>query len=311
MVKISAFVVLRLITTVAGWISSSRITHPHPLLSQRYDGPSSQRRQAVPSSSESSDDESSPVPKDIQSTIQNIATELWVSRDALDRVASVTPGGPLQGEMPLPSNIRFKDRFAYFLEEAERGDARAQHSAGLLLWNGFGSVDVDPEASAKWHAAAAVQGNVDALAVFGGCLRTGTGVGKNKNIALGLHCIEYAASVGNPSGVNKKAALFESNDDWFGASRLYEQCHDDEATRKNALLLFNWGYCLVNGNGVERNVQFGERIWKEAVDMSPDEGSEEAAYFLYEQYVRDDVVEARRWLEISAELGYQEAMELM
>ena len=253
------------------------------------------------------------IPSDIKSAIHNIAVDLWGDQSALDKVITVTDGiDPLQGEMQLPSDIPITDRYAYFLIEAKRGDARAQHSLGLLMWNGFGSVDIDPEASARWHAAAAVQGNIDALAVFGGCLRTGTGVGKhNKNIALGLKCIEYAASVGNPSGVNKKGAMLESNDDWFNAAHLYEKHCIDKSTRNNALILFNWGYCLVNGNGVERDAQAGETIWKEAVDMAPDEGSEEAAYFLYEQCVRDDIGEARRWLEISAELGYQEAIALI
>lgn len=310
MARVSALWALYFILAkVAGadaWLSSGFKLFRHPrLLSQRYDG--FRRRQAVASETESSDNEA-PIPEDLQSAIQDIAIELWGSENALTRVAT---GGALQGEMPLPPNIATEQRYFYFLDEAEHGDARAQQSVGLLLWNGFGSVDIDPEASARWHAAAAIQGNIDAIAVLGGCIRTGTGVGKKKNVALGLKCINYAASAGSPSGVNKKAVLLESSGDWFGAARLYEQFYNDETTRKNALLLFNWGYCLVNGNGVEQNIDAGESLWKQAVDMAPDEGSEEAAYFLYEQYVREVKQEARRWLEISAELGYQEAVELI
>ena len=291
------------ISVAKGWIFSS----------SQLSAPLRRRQEAALFASESSDDgQSSMIPSDIKSAIHNIAVDLWGDQSALDKVATDDDIDPLQGEMKLPSKIPITERYAYFLEEAKRGDARAQHSVGLLLWNGFASVGIDPEASARWHAAAAVQGNIDALAVFGGCLRTGIGVGKhNKNIALGLKCIEYAASVGNPSGVNKKGAMLESNDDWFNAAQLYEKHCIDKSTRNNALLLFNWGYCLVNGNGVEQDTQAGETIWKESVDMAPDEGSEEAAYFLYEQCVRDDIGEARRWLEISAELGYQEAIALI
>lgn len=304
--RISTFATLCLVTisVAEGWIWTS----------SRLSAPSRRRQEAALFASECSDDGQSPkIPDDIKSAIQNIAVDLWGGQSVLDKLLTVTGGiDPLQGEMKLPSNIPITERYAYFLEKAERGDARAQHSVGLLLWNGFGLVGVDPEASARWHAAAAVQENFDALAVFGGCLRTGTGVGKhNKNIALGLKCIEYAASIGNPSGVNKKAALLESNDDWSNAAHLYERHSNDKSTRNNALLLFNWGYCLVNGNGVGQDIRAGETRWKEAVDMAPDEGSEEAAYFLYEQYARDDIGEARKWLEISAELGYQEAMELV
>lgn len=57
--------------------------------------------------------------------------------------------------------------------------------------------------------------------------------------------------------------------------------------------------------------EVGESLWRESVDMAPDEGSEKASFFLYEQYERDDKGEARKWLEMSAELGYPEAVELL
>jgi TPR repeat protein len=215
--------------------------------------------------------------------------------------------------MPLPSSIPISQRFSYFEQQAQKGDPRAQHSIGLLLWNGFTSsteqTSIDPEASAVWHAAAALQGNLDALAVFGGCLRTGTGVGKCKNIALGLRCIEYSASVGNPSGVNKKGAMMESNDDYFGAMRLYRECYEDESKRTNALLLFNLGYCLIHGDGVDNDVEEGEKIWRYAVVLAPEEGSEEAAWFLYQQYSeRVDMEKARHYLDIAADLGLEDAV---
>ena len=220
-----------------------------------------------------------------------------------------------QGEMSLPSSVPISQRYSHFMQHARKGDPRAQHSVGLLLWNGFAASEtmdamISPEASAKWHAAAAVQGNVDAVAVLGGCLRTGSGVGACKNIAFGLRCIEYAASVGNPSGVNKKAAMMESNDDFLGAMRLYRECYDDELTKRmNALLLFNLGYCLVHGDGNDCNdVEAGEQLWRVAVNMAPEEGSEEAAWFLYQQFAaRDDENMARKFLTVAADLGHQDA----
>ena len=222
-----------------------------------------------------------------------------------------------QGEMPLPSSIPYSERFSYFIQAANKGDPRAQHSVGLLLWNGFASssteedaATIDPAASARWHAAAAIQGNLDALAVFGGCLRTGKGVGKCKNIALGLRCIEFAASVGNPSGVNKKAALMEANDDYLTAMKLYRECYDDESKRINALLLFNLGYCLIHGEGIDHNIEEGEQLWKDSVELAPEEGSEESAWFLYQQYSeRRDSNMAKRYLNIAADLGLEDAVD--
>ena len=287
------------------------------------------------------------IPHDISCAVRSIAKELWAgsesktldtvmmtdhnsSRDEDDSMILVCNQN-YQGEMPLPSSICTKQRFAYFMQKAKEGDPRAQHSIGLLLWNGFAAsssektfdlddannATIDPDASARWHAAAAVQGNIDALAVFGGCLRTGTGVvvvgnKKCKNISLGLRCIEYAASIGNPSGINKKAAMMESNDDYHGAMRLYRECYQDETKRINALLLFNLGYCLVHhGEGINRNddVEEGEQFWKSSVERAPEEGAEEAAWFLYQQYSsrRDTKKMASYYLNVAADLGLEDA----
>ena len=263
------------------------------------------------------------LPPDISCDVCSIAEELWDDSESLGSVLMsrsecnsdiIICHPDYQGEMSLPSSIPISQRFSYFEQQAQKGDPRAQHSIGLLLWNGFTSsteqTQIDPEASARWHAAAAVQGNLDALAVFGGCLRTGTGVGKYKSIALGLRCIEYAASIGNPSGVNKKGAMMESNDDYSGAMRLYRECYEDESKRTNALLLFNLGYCLIHGEGVNRDVEEGEKLWRDAVALAPEEGSEEAAWFLYQQYSeRGDVLKARQCLDIAASLGLDDAIE--
>ena len=267
------------------------------------------------------------LPPDISCDVWSAAENLWGSPESLGSVlvsrsdhfidqssrSDIICNADYQGEMSLPSSIPLSQRFSYFEQQSLKGDPRAQHSIGLLLWNGFTSsteqTPIDPEASARWHAAAAVQGNLDALAVFGGCLRTGTGVGKYKSIALGLRCIEYSASIGNPSGVNKKGAMMESNDDYFGAMRLYRECYEDESKRTNALLLFNLGYCLIHGEGVDHDVDEGEKLWRDAVALAPEEGSEEAAWFLYQQYSeRGDVVKARQYLDIAADLGLEDAV---
>ena len=278
------------------------------------------------------DDHFITLPSDIACDVRLIAEQLFGNAESLDAVMvndnniitaqdDYETSGTLschedyQGEMPLPSSIPYSERFSYFMQAADKGDPQAQHSVGLLLWNGFASSKeedatiIDPAASARWHAAAAVQGNLDALAVFGGCLRTGTGVGKCKNIALGLRCIEFAASVGNPSGVNKKAALMEANDDYSTAMKLYRECYEDTSKRKNALLLFNLGYCLIHGEGIDHNIEEGEQLWKDAIKLAPEEGSEESAWFLYQQYSeRRDSNMAKHYLDIAADLGHEDAV---
>lgn len=232
--------------------------------------------------------------------IKLIAQELWKGGEI--PVLSSTEGCVLEGEAELIDGVAFPERAEYFRREALRGCPKSQHSYGLLLWSGFGSVQRDDEVSAKFHAAAASQHHLDGMAVLGGCLRSGTGV--KQNVALGLNIIEYCASTGNPTGVNKKAALLESNDDDFGAVKLYEDSF--KSGRVNALLLFNLGWCLVNGRGVnQKDTGRGVLLWKEAARKAPDEGSEEASWYLYEEFRRDNPKEAQEWLELAEELGYK------
>ena len=70
------------------------------------------------------------------------------------------------------------------------------------------------------------------------------------------------------------------------------------------------GYCLIHGEGVDRDVEEGEKLWRDAVALAPEEGSEEAAWFLYQQYSeRGDVLKARQCLDIAASLGLDDAIE--
>jgi hypothetical protein len=93
---------------------------------------------------------------------------------------------------------------------------------------------------------------------------------------LGLKLIEFCANQWNPTGVNKKAALLETNDDWSGAVNLYEECLANGKT--NALLLLNLGYCQVHGLGIpSKNPDHGIELWQTAASMAPDQGSDEMA----------------------------------
>jgi hypothetical protein len=247
------------------------------------------------------------VPTDIHEKVLTVARDLW-GTEAIP--ALPTNLLPCEGEAKLPPGSSFSDRAEQFRQEAVQGCPIAQHSYGLLLWSGFGGVTRDADASARWHAAAAAQNHLDGMAVLGGCLRTGTGIKKSNksNSSLGVRLIDYCASQHNPTGVNKKAALLvETNLDERGAADLYQACWNRE--KINALLLFNLGWCFVNGEGVDRkDASRGETLWRDAAAMAPDEGSEEAAWFLYEQYKRNDPKEANQWLQLAADLGYDEAV---
>ena len=245
-----------------------------------------------------------------------------------------------EGEATLEPNISFSERCSYFKDKAiHTGCPAAQHSYGLLLWNGYSTTTTtttttttigssnssprnsnsartsansasrsDARLSAKFHSAAALQHHIDGLAIMGGIIRTGTGIPKKfKNNELGIKIINYCAALGNPAGINKKAALFEASDNYMEAVQLYENSIVNG--RINALLLFNLGWCLIHGLGVvnkKKDAIRGRQLWKEAVALAPDQGSEEAAWFLYKEYERDDPTEAQHWYDIAIDLGYYE-----
>mmetsp|Transcript_48534 Transcript_48534/g.117407 ORF Transcript_48534/g.117407 Transcript_48534/m.117407 type:complete len:343 (+) Transcript_48534:72-1100(+) len=259
------------------------------------------------------------IPNDLYREIQSVAQSLWkdtnpafaipnhISPEDLESTRNEYEARTYRGEATLPKDVPYSERGEYFREQAMlHGCPKAQHSYALLLWNAFGGVRRDARASARFHAAAALQHNLDAVAVLGGCLRTGTGV--RRNVVLGLSLIDFSASNGNPSGVNKKAALLESNGDDVGAFRLYQEGYDENDLLSNALLGFNLGWCYVHGTGVPKDVDRGIQLWKEAAEMAPDEGSEEAAYHLSMEFSRDNPVEASTWLDLAADLGLEEAI---
>ena len=63
------------------------------------------------------------------------------------------------------------------------------------------------------------------------------------------------------------------------------------------------------GIGVEKDRTKAVSFWEDASSMAPDEGSEEAAWNLYQEYKRDDPKKAQPWLDLAVDLGYDEALE--
>ena len=130
------------------------------------------------------------------------AAALAISTLSLPAPDHATVAGelPLQGEHAFSSDD-YSGRFAEAEEAAFAGDSRAQQTLGLLLFAGVGGCEVDVRHSAYWHAAAAAQGNLDALATLGGCVRRGVGAAQDE--ATGVALIRAAAAAGSPVGLCK------------------------------------------------------------------------------------------------------------
>ena len=129
-----------------------------------------------------------------------------------------------------------------------------------------------------------------------------------------MSLIEAAAAAGSPVGLTELGVLYDegasglAQDSWR-ACQLFEQA----AATKSALGLFNHGWSLFHGIGTSRDVEAGLESWAAAVAFAPDDGSEEAAYFLYDE--RKCMSEAQvakyrpgKCLKLSAALGYEKAV---
>lgn len=122
---------------------------------------------------ESTDDDTI-IPSNLCNEILPIATSSWNGKAIPSSLNSANEDVTIQeSESYLPCGIDWSARTQYFFRQAEiKGCPKAQHSIALMYWNEYGGIQQDPALSAKWHAAAAIQGHLDGIALLGGILRT-------------------------------------------------------------------------------------------------------------------------------------------
>lgn len=96
---------------------------------------------------------------------------------------------------------KLADSFAYFLQAARQGDARAQLQVGFCYEEGLG-VDKDYNMAASWYKASAENGNTQAMKNLGQMLEYGAGINEDWKEAAKWY--ERAANAGH---VDAMAAL--------------------------------------------------------------------------------------------------------
>ena len=145
------------------------------------------------------------------------------------------------------------------------------------------------------------------------------GVGAEKDEAIGLYLIRAAAEVGNPSGINKLAVLFEEGrlPDGKVDERRAAELYAESAAAGSVLGRFYLGWALFFGVGVAQDEAQAIVHWEEAAKRAPEEGAEEAAYQLWEEHVREQARATGRrkkdvppdsWLKLAAELEHPPAV---
>ena len=142
------------------------------------------------------------------------------------------------------------------IDKALEEDSTAQHSLGLLYHMGYGGVLQSDEYSTKWHAISALYGNIDAIAVLGGCLRKGSGIKQNKE--LGLELIYYAAEKLSPFGLVKKAHVIEQ-EEGEGKAQAEAEGEGEESWSYQEKLSKEEGHPCQEEEGKDYRREWGER----------------------------------------------------
>ena len=239
-----------------------------------------------------------------------------IAVEGAGKADAVAEAIPPQGEYDFSDAElqSWDERYAVLEAPAYEGDSRAMQSLGLLYYGGIGGVpSADERFSAQWHAASAARGNLDALATLGGCIRRG--VGAEQHEVLGVELVRAAAAAGSPVGLTKLGNLHDdgasglAQDSWAAA-----QCFARAAEPgTSALGLFAHGWSLVYGIGSPRDVENGFAAWAAAAALAPDDGSEEAAFFLYDERSAMSAAQVKKYrpgahLRLAASLGYETAV---
>ena len=116
-------------------------------------------------------------------------------------------------------------------------------------------------------------------------------------------------------GLCKLGVLYDSGESGLprDATRAYD-LFERAAASGSALGLFNHGWALVHGVGAPRDVDRGLAQWAAAARRAPDDGAEEASFFLWAERGRMDREQRARYrpdacLRLSASLGFEPAVE--
>lgn len=236
-----------------------------------------------------------------------------ITIDSSINTSTTTTWEPGKGEYQFDSDLKLSkssllQRSNILIDKALEEDSTAQHSLGLLYHMGYGGVLQSDEYSTKWHAISALYGNIDAIAVLGGCLRKGSGIKQNKE--LGLELIYYAAEKLSPFGLVKKAHVIEQEEGEGKEKEILKLYELAASIPKSAIGLFNYGYMLYyTKNKKIRDREKAQQLFKVACDLAPNDGSDEAAHHLSLSLGGVDDVNGRNYMGIAAALGNQEAQK--
>ena len=166
---------------------------------------------------------------------------------------------------------KYKQALDCFLKAATMGHAEAQHSLGLMYWQGKGTTKKFTDAF-KWVSKAAEQGNIAAATDLGFFYKNGIGVSKSNTRALQWY--RTAAENGDPNGQ------------------------------------FNYGYMFFYGNGVKQNYNEALKWFTKAAEQDNIDASYYTGLIYEEGYgISADLAQAKKWYELGAAAGNKDCQD--
>ena len=151
----------------------------------------------------------------------------------------------------------------WFAAAAAQGQTEAMTQAGLMMANGLGNEAPDFSAAVAWFQQGAAGGDTDAMVSLADCLLHAKGIAKNEAQAVEL--LRAAAALNHPNAMNMLGDLLKKGVPGLLDSNVGEAFRLFTRAKEMGFLdaQANLGVMYVNGLGapVDRNRAFG--LWKE------------------------------------------------
>ena len=172
----------------------------------------------------------------------------------------------LSAQMLLGEWLRKTDPQAalkWFAAAAAQGQTEAMTQAGLMMANGLGNEAPDFSAAVAWFQQGAAGGDTDAMVSLADCLLHGKGIAKNEAQAIEL--LRASAALNHPNAMNMLGDLLKKGVPGLLDSNMSEALRLFARAKEMGFLdaQANLGVMYVNGLGVpvDRNQAFS--LWKD------------------------------------------------
>lgn len=199
----------------------------------------------------------------------------------------------------------------WFAAAAANGQTEAMTQAGLMMTNGLGQDAPDFPAAVGWFQQGAAAGDSDAMVSLADCYLLGKGVDRNEKLALEI--LQSAAALHHPQGMNMLGDLLKKGIPGYMAPNYDEAVKLFSSAQKqgNGDAQANLGVMYVNGQGVRKDPAKAFALWKEGAEKlaSP------ACMYFYAVALEGGLlgepkpVEARDWYSRAAKLGNRTAAD--